>query len=382
MSPREDATPVVNSWNEWDPLEEVVVGIVENATLAISQYGQTLGLEYNLSRVDEHGNLSDDDRRLWAFSGRPLPLPILLEVMAQIDHFVDLLRKEGVTVRRPDPIDIGAPIVTPFWRGKNSDNQMNVRDLVLVVGDELIETPSPNRHRYFEAFGMRRLFKEYFARGARWSAAPRPVLSDATYHPQYPAQVLSLPRDEQDRHPFFATTEFEPVFDAADFVRCGRDIFCQRSSTTNRAGIEWLRRHLGSGFRLHEIETACRNAVHIDSTFVPLGPGKAMYNPTFVKKLPDILKKWDVFEAPEPARKELEVLGVRYQTSGWISINTFMLDEKRIFVEAAEEPLIRKLKDWGLEPIPVPYHMTPILGGAFHCSTLDIRRRGGLKSYF
>lgn len=372
----------MSSWNEWDPLEEVIVGIVENATLAISQFGQTAGLEYNLSRVDEDGNLSGDDRRLWAFSGRPLPLPILLELMGQIEGFVDLLRKEGVKVRRPDPIDTGAPIVTPFWSGRNSDNQMNVRDLVLVVGDELIETPSANRHRYFETFGFRRLFKEYFTKGARWSAAPKPALPDATYQAPYPAGVLALPKDVRDRLPFYGTTEFEPVFDAADFVRCGRDLFFQRSTTTNRAGIEWLRRHLGSGFRFHEIEITVPNAVHIDSTFTPLGPGKAMYNPQFVKKLPDVLKKWDVFEAPPPARVELEILGVRYQTSGWISMNTFMLDDKRIVVEAGEAPLIAKLKDWGLEPIPVPYHFAPILGGSFHCSTLDIRRRGPLKSYF
>ena len=27
----------------------------------------------------------------------------------------------------------------------------------------------------------------------------------------------------------FVTTEFEPCFDAADFIRAGRDIFAQRS---------------------------------------------------------------------------------------------------------------------------------------------------------
>ena len=35
----------------------------------------------------------------------------------------------------------------------------------------------------------------------------------------------------------------KPVFDAADFFRCGRDIFVTRSNVTNLMGIEWLRRH-------------------------------------------------------------------------------------------------------------------------------------------
>lgn len=38
----------------------------------------------------------------------------------------------------------------------------------------------------------------------------------------------------EDRHALaaqgkFVTTEFEPCFDAADFIRAGRDIFAQRS---------------------------------------------------------------------------------------------------------------------------------------------------------
>ena len=35
----------------------------------------------------------------------------------------------------------------------------------------------------------------------------------------------------------FVTTEFEPVFDAAEFTRIGRDLFVQRSQVTNDFGI-------------------------------------------------------------------------------------------------------------------------------------------------
>ena len=45
-------------------------------------------------------------------------------------------------------------------------------------------------------------------------------------------------RNIQDRHALasqghFVTTEFEPCFDAADFIRAGRDIFVQRSQVTS-----------------------------------------------------------------------------------------------------------------------------------------------------
>ncbi len=40
------------------------------------------------------------------------------------------------------------------------------------------------------------------------------------------------------------------------------------------------------------------------------------------------------------------------------------------------------MKDWGLEPIPCPFLHYAAFGGAFHCATLDVRRRGRLESYF
>ena len=36
----------------------------------------------------------------------------------------------------------------------------------------------------------------------------------------------------------FVTTEFEPCFDAADFMRAGRDIFAQRSQVRLIPGVQ------------------------------------------------------------------------------------------------------------------------------------------------
>ena len=51
-------------------------------------------------------------------------------------------------------------------------------------------------------------------------------------------------------------------------------------------------------------------------------------------------------------------------------------------VERREEALIRKLKDWGFQPIPCRFDGFYPFGGSFHCATLDVRRRGELQSYF
>jgi len=161
-----------------------------------------------------------------------------------------------------------------------------------LIGDEIIETPMGWPCRCFETHSYRPILKDYFRRGARWTAAPRPPLTDELFDPEF-----RLP--EKDEPISYILTEFEPVFDAADFFRCGRDLFVIRSNVTNASGIEWLRRHLKDGYCIHEIESRCPNPMHIDTTILPLGPGKILFNPEYldVDRLPAILKR----AAPAPA---------------------------------------------------------------------------------
>jgi glycine amidinotransferase len=178
------------------------------------------------------------------------------------------------------------------------------------------------------------------------------------------------------------TTEVEPVFDAADIVRCGRDLFVQRSHVTNDFGIEWLRRHLGSAYRVHRVEFADDRPVHIDATFVPLAPGKILVNPDRpLRAVPEVLRGsgWELLPAPPST---LPPSFPDHESCRWLSMNLLSLDEKRIIVEENEEPLIRALRDWGFEPIPCPFRANYRFGGSFHCATVDVRRRGPLRSYF
>ena len=84
------------------------------------------------------------------------------------------------------------------------------------------------RCRFFEYQSYRSLIKEYFREGAQWHAAPKPVMTDELYEEDYPhgdeAAMMEWCKAGK-----FCTTEFEPCFDAADFMRCGKDIFAQRS---------------------------------------------------------------------------------------------------------------------------------------------------------
>lgn len=356
----------VNSHNEWDLLEEVIVGSVFGAMLPA------------WDTINRHTVPPGEWDKICCYqnpNGTPYPKERIKAANSEREEFIHILESEGVIVRRIEDVDYTAPFSTPDWSVTGGFSGANPRDPFLIIGNEIIETPMADRSRYFEAWAYRSLFKEYFKAGAKWTAAPKPMLADALYVPDY-----RIPGpDEPNR---FVITEFEPTFDAADFVRCGKDIFGQLSHVTNNFGIEWLQRHLGDGYRIHLIESRCRQALHIDTTFMPLAPGKVIVNPEFtdINKLPAILKNWDILVSPQPVRSQNDPTGAT--VSGWVNMNVLMLDEKRVIVEKNQIPMITALKDWGFEPIPCSFENYYPFWGSFHCATLDIRRCGELKSYF
>ena len=257
----------------------------------------------------------------------------------ELDNFARILEQEGVKVRRPEvmPGDFSQECQTPDFKTKSGLYCAMPRDVLIVVGNEIIEAPMAWRSRFFEYRPYRKLIKEYFQKGAKWTAAPKPLMSDDLFVPE---DKFVINTGE------FVTTEFEPVFDAAEFTRIGKDIFCQRSQVTNEFGIEWMRRHLGPDYNIHVLDFQDKNAMHIDGTFIPIGPGKLLVNPkrpcitgekqkTFTYEgnkrdycLPPMFKGWDIFIAQTPLLAADHPL---YFTSPWTaSCNIIMLDHVRL----------------------------------------------------
>ncbi|MEU9148124.1 amidinotransferase [Streptomyces sp. NPDC048349] len=361
--PAEPLVSPVGSHNEWDPLEEVVVGRLEGATIPSKHPVVAC-------------NIPPWGARLQGLAaGVRYPGLLLEPAQRELDGFVELLQGLGVTVRRPDEVDHRQRFATPDWSSRGFSSTCP-RDSMLVIGDEIIETPMAWPCRYFETRAYRTILKDYFRRGARWTAAPKPQLTDELFEPEFRTPAPGEPMR-------YILTEFEPVFDAADFVRAGRDLFVTRSNVTNGMGIDWLRRHLGPGYRIHEIESRCRTPMHIDTTFVPLAPGKVLVNPEYidVDRLPEVLSSWDVLIAPEPDPIGEHLLKITSMCGKWLSMNVLMIDERRVIAERHHTGMLRALEKWGFEPIPCDLlHYAPF-AGSFHCATLDVRRRGTLESY-
>ena len=346
----------VSVFTEWDPLEEVVVGRVDNIRLPTPDPG-LWAVEYqDLCTMDE-------------IRSGPYSQKIVEETDEDLAELVRTFEDLGVVVRRPNVFDHSSTFATIDWR---SDGQQSYcpRDVFLAIDDWIIEAPMILRSRYFESLAYRDIMLSYLGDGARWVAAPKPRLLDEMY---------VLDENPDGLGSASAIREHEPVFDAANILRVGRDVLYLVSSGGNRLGAQWLQNLLGSEFKVHTYDSIY-TGTHVDTTITLVRPGLVVVNAERIgpHNLPHLFKDWDVIYLDEV----VDIGGVApCSTSKWIGINFMMVNEGLAIGDAAQTPLIRELGRFNVEVIPLSLRHARTLAGGFHCVTLDVRRRGELQSY-
>jgi len=380
---------VVNSWNEWDPLKRVIVGRPEGTNVAAPEPAWWHDFPEGGYPLGSYG---------------PFPQEMVDEANEQMDYFVSVLKKRGVKVDRPviHPCMFNKPVSTPDWTQLNCYGVNNMRDVFLCHGKYLIEATTSRRSRWYEYLNLRPLFEQYFKEDPElvWFTAPKPRLTDESYVKNYYYNFDNVWTDEDKKQRLynweFQLTEKEPLWDAADAMRFGKDIFHQGSCVTNRSGMDWLKRMFAElGIRVHPAffdtpddpnKQKHDHPWHIDVHLVPLRSGLAIYNPDWPPRNPelwDLFKKndWELIPAARPTyyeRKEKIALS----TSTWISMNTLSIDPKTVCVEAHHTAYCEQLDKLGFTVVPIPYEKVIPFGGALHCTTLDIYREGKLEDYF
>ena len=368
----------VNSWNEWDPLLEVVVGIADNACFDSREPG---------CRPFLRGAHSGEDR-FTGFPSGPKKSSTIENANHELQGLVQVLESNGIKVHRPEPMCFEKGISTPMFEVNHQYCATCPRDVMITIGNEIVEATMSRRSRYFESLAYRSLAQKLWEQDKRvtWTIAPKPSMSDEMYRSEF--WELSLKQRHEQMHSFeFCVTQNEVVFDAADIVRFGEDLFVQESMTTNRLGIEWLRRHLEQkGFRVHAVHFPLDFfPSHIDCTFVPLRPGLVLTNPDRpIRKGEETIFKengWELIDAPYPVCDNDE-MPLHCQSSKWLSMNLLSLSQNVVICEASEKPLQDFLDNLGFEVIPVPFRNVYEFGGSFHCATWDICREGVRENYF
>lgn len=348
----------ISTHNHWDPLEEIIVGRADNARVPTVD-ASTMSMSYTNYPIEQIKQLEG-----------PYPQALIDEANEDAEELANTLKGLGVIVHRPDIQNTGTKFSTPEWQTTGWYTWCP-RDLLLPLDNLIIETPSPCRARYFETRAYHNIMLDAIKDGVEWIAAPKPILSDDSYQFKDIKGVPSL-------------KNLEPVFDAPNCVRLGKDILFQISNTGNHWGLKWLRNALEHrGYRVHAAEHIYSFA-HMDSTIVPLRPGLVLLNSTRVDpdNCPKLFEKWDKIYFEDCVAQGSKVPGGIAPCSPYIGMNILSVNPNTIICDSKQEPLMRVLEKHGIDCIPVKFRHAMTLSGGLHCATLDLRRRGTLEDYF
>ena len=361
---------VVNSWNDFDSLRHVIVGRADFTCIPPTEPATE-------AKIPE----DSDMRGLWG----PRPLHTVEAANRQLDTLTQALEAKGIRVDRPTPIQWNQAVTTPDFMTGTMFGCMPPRDVLLTVGKEILSAPMSFRCRYWEYLAYHDLMQRYFDEDPefRWEQAPRPRLTPDAYQVGYFDEITLEERLRRTAELDFVTTEHEPLFDAADVLRIGKDLFCQHGLTTNRRGMEWLKRHYPD-HRVHAVNfPGDPYPIHIDATFVPLRPGLVMNNPK--RPLPAEQRKifeandWEIIDAAQPANDKPPPL---CYSSVWLSMNVLVVNHQTVIVEASEVHQMDQLDKLQFEVIPMPFRDAYPFGGGLHCATADVFREGKCEDYF
>ncbi|MDC0045110.1 serine/threonine protein kinase [Pelagibacteraceae bacterium] len=362
---------IVNSWNEWDQLKHVIVGKVDYANVPPMEPALEPKISKDSGMIGSHG---------------PRPIESIEKANLQLENFVKILNSLNITVDRPEPIDFSQSIQTPDWFNDGMFGCMPPRDVILTVGNEMLEAPMSYRCRWFEYLAYRPLLEKYYKedKNMRWESAPKPRLTDSSYKSNYlPDGITEEERYKKIENRDMILTEKEPLFDAAEILRFGKDLFYHNNFTSNLSGLDWLQRHFPN-HRVHQINLpGDLIPTHIDACLTPIKPGLMIINPN--RKLSSEQKeifdknKWEIHEAAPSIHNTPPPM---CYSSIWLSMNVLIINPKTICVEASEEKMIKQMEGFGMEVIPVPFRDAYAFGGSLHCATTDVYRDGECEDYF
>lgn len=302
---------MINSWNEWDPLEEVVVGIADHANWP----------------TNDPVFATEASKTLWTETpvpSGPVPQWIIDEANEDLNQLANTLVQYGAIVRRPEPVN--------FVEQQGMYNYCP-RDRLLIAGDTVVDVNMmyPCRNQEIEALSK-------IIDGAR---------------------TVTMPRDQG------------MILDAANICRLGNTWLFLESYSGNRAAYDWLCRQ----FPDINIELCNFYAgVHIDSTIVPLREGLVLLNGHRVNKVncPRVFDSWTKIYATDVVAQGFYQYPY---ASKWIALNMLVLDPNTVIVDRHQTQLIDMLEQHQFTVIPLELRHSRTLGGGFHCVTLDTRRK-------
>ena len=325
--------------NDWGQLKEIIVGTAKGYRIP------ELNRSFKSCQFPEY-----DEKDIQV---GPYPDWVIEEAEEDLDLLAQTLSSHDVIVYRPD---------TTYADQHDNWHYYSPRDCTLIVGDTIIETPSPIINRQYETWGYRKIFNRMWESGYKWIKAPTPILFDKNFK----EEIKGVPSLNNE----------EILFEAANCIRVNDDILYQVSNTGNEKGARWLQSVLGDKYKVH----LCKNLysyAHLDSTIIPLREGLVLYNASRVTEdnEPELFKSWDKIWIDECHSTKLRT-NLPWGASEWIGLNLLSINPNLVIVDQKQKQLIEKLEKHNMEILPLELRHDRLLAGGFHCVTLDLKRDG------
>ena len=299
----------ISTKNEYGTLKSVIVGSVENFSWPENDHE----FDQGIARSTYHETLKDKTPKS----------NVLSEAKDDLESLVRLLQDKGVAVHRPT-------VTGPHW-------SYSARDILLTVGNKLIQCPTPFVSRANEV--------EMY-----------PFLSDV--------DIIKAPRPRTDK---------DPVFDAANVLKLDDKLLYSLSHSANEAGADWLQRQVGTEFEVIKWQVVEHQITHIDSTLLSLSKDTVLVNASRVKadQLPNFMKDYKKIWVDDIESMSFDQFPY---ASKWIGMNLLSVDPSTVIVDARQKKLIEMLQANGYEIITATMRQARTLGGGFHCVTCDLER--------
>jgi glycine amidinotransferase len=357
---------VINSNTSFGKLKEVVVG-------------RELQLAKRISDITFKQFYREAlDERIYEapFDNYTVSMALIDQRNEQLDNLAKTLEGLGVTVHRPAALDKIVPFTTPSFKSELS-SASNVRDLTLVYGNKLIETPTFVRNRYYENTLLHDVYSRAWdrGRGGQWIKAPHTELTEDTIDLGHWGDT----RDYQN-----IPSNFVMAVDGAQFLRIGTDCIVNINSYNQYLGYEWVKSFYPNT-DFHVLHVADN---HIDGCLICLKPGVFLVNPLYPNirdSLPQKFRNW-TYLYPKDLTPNIDVAGmtdidIRLASSRGMDVNVLSLDENTVLVTDRAIGVADILDKNGFNVIPIKLEHGEIFAGGIHCSTLDLVRDDEYISY-
>jgi glycine amidinotransferase len=357
---------VINSNTSFGKLKEVVVG-------------RELQLAKRISDITFKQFYREAlDERIYEapFDNYTVSMALIDQRNEQLDNLAKTLEGLGVTVHRPDVLDKIVPFTTPSFKSELS-SASNVRDLTLVYGNKLIETPTFVRNRYYENTLLHDVYSKAWdrGRGGQWIKAPHTELTEDTID-------LGHWGDTRDYNNI--PSNYVMAVDGAQFLRIGTDCIVNINSYNQYLGYEWVKSFYPNT-NFHVLHVADN---HIDGCLICLKPGVFLVNPLYPNirdLLPEKFRNW-TYLYPKDLTPNIDVTGmtdidIRLASSRGMDVNVLSVDENTVLVTDRAIGVADILDKNGFTVVPVKLEHGEIFAGGIHCSTLDLVRDDEYISY-